>query len=70
MTVTELPDLVPARMLNEYVYCPRLFFLEWWIHCGPRTPMLPKRIVGIGGWTRAAGGVEPTGDLFERTMRS
>jgi CRISP-associated protein Cas1 len=25
----ELPDLVPARMLNEYVYCPRLFFLEW-----------------------------------------
>lgn len=24
-----LPDLVPARMLNEYVYCPRLFFLEW-----------------------------------------
>lgn len=28
-TPTELPDLVPARMLNEYVYCPRLFFLEW-----------------------------------------
>lgn len=25
----ELPDLVPARMLNAYVYCPRLFFLEW-----------------------------------------
>lgn len=24
-----VPDLVPARMLNEYVYCPRLFFLEW-----------------------------------------
>jgi CRISP-associated protein Cas1 len=24
-----LPELVPARMLNEYVYCPRLFFLEW-----------------------------------------
>jgi len=29
MTVTELPDLVPARMLNEFAYCPRLFFLEW-----------------------------------------
>jgi CRISPR-associated protein Cas1 len=26
---TDLPDLVPARKLNEYVYCPRLFFLEW-----------------------------------------
>lgn len=24
-----LPDLVPARMLNEYAYCPRLFYLEW-----------------------------------------
>lgn len=26
---TDLPELVPARMLNEYTYCPRLFFLEW-----------------------------------------
>lgn len=25
----KLPDLLPARMLNEYVYCPRLFFYEW-----------------------------------------
>lgn len=24
-----LPDLIPARMLNEFVYCPRLFYLEW-----------------------------------------
>ena len=24
-----VPDLVPARMLNEFTYCPRLFFLEW-----------------------------------------
>jgi CRISPR-associated protein Cas1 len=23
------PDYLPARMLNEYVYCPRLFFYEW-----------------------------------------
>ena len=28
MTVADLPELVPARMLNEYAYCPRLFFLE------------------------------------------
>jgi CRISP-associated protein Cas1 len=27
--VTEVPDLVPARMVNEFAYCPRLFFLEW-----------------------------------------
>jgi CRISP-associated protein Cas1 len=23
------PDLVPVRMLNEYLYCPRLAYLEW-----------------------------------------
>lgn len=27
--VSEVPDLLPARMLNEFAYCPRLFFLEW-----------------------------------------
>ena len=27
-TVTGAP-LLPARMLNEFVYCPRLFYLEW-----------------------------------------
>ncbi|HXH58596.1 MAG TPA: hypothetical protein VNL12_14980, partial [Iamia sp.] len=25
----DVPELVPARMLNEFCYCPRLFFLEW-----------------------------------------
>ena len=24
-----IPDLVPARILNEHVYCPRLAYLEW-----------------------------------------
>jgi CRISPR-associated protein Cas1 len=24
-----LPDYMPARMVNEFVYCPRLFFYEW-----------------------------------------
>ncbi|MGH9533538.1 MAG: CRISPR-associated endonuclease Cas4g/Cas1g [Terriglobales bacterium] len=23
------PELLPARMLNEFVYCPRLFYYEW-----------------------------------------
>lgn len=26
---SEEPELLPARMLNEFVYCPRLFHLEW-----------------------------------------
>lgn len=30
MTATnDIPDLVPARMVNEFAYCSRLFFLEW-----------------------------------------
>ncbi len=29
VSADEVPDLVPARMVNEYTYCPRLFFLEW-----------------------------------------
>ena len=23
-----LPDYLPARIVNEYVYCPRLFYFE------------------------------------------
>jgi CRISP-associated protein Cas1 len=26
---TDVPDLVPVRILNEHVYCPRLAYLEW-----------------------------------------
>lgn len=25
----DVPSLVPARMVNEFAYCPRLFHLEW-----------------------------------------
>ncbi len=28
-TDSDVPELVPARMVNEFCYCPRLFFLEW-----------------------------------------
>lgn len=27
--IVDVPTLIPARMLNEYTYCPRLFYLEW-----------------------------------------
>ncbi|BCJ50439.1 CRISPR-associated exonuclease Cas4/endonuclease Cas1 fusion [Actinoplanes sp. NBRC 14428] len=27
--VEGLPETVPSRMVNEFVYCPRLFYLEW-----------------------------------------
>jgi CRISPR-associated protein Cas1 len=29
MIVEESPELLPARMVNEFVYCPRLFWLEY-----------------------------------------
>ena len=25
----DVPELIPVRMLNEFTYCPRLFYLEW-----------------------------------------
>ena len=27
-TMRELPDYLPARMINEFIYCPRLFYYE------------------------------------------
>lgn len=24
-----IPDLLPVRRLHNYVYCPRLFYLQW-----------------------------------------
>lgn len=27
--VEEVPELIPARMVNEFAYCKRLFYLEW-----------------------------------------
>jgi CRISPR-associated protein Cas1 len=29
LPVAEAPDLVPARMINEVLYCERLMYLEW-----------------------------------------
>ena len=34
MTTSEIttpaqPELVPARMVNEFTYCPRLAYMEW-----------------------------------------
>ena len=26
---SDLPDMIPVRMLNEFTYCPRLGYLEW-----------------------------------------
>lgn len=28
-TALAVPECVPARMVNEFVYCPRLAYIEW-----------------------------------------
>jgi CRISPR-associated protein Cas1 len=33
-----VPEYLPARMLNEFVYCPRLFYYEW-----VESPVRPQR---------------------------
>ncbi|MFN0120965.1 MAG: CRISPR-associated endonuclease Cas4/Cas1, partial [Blastocatellia bacterium] len=42
----EAPEQLPARMLNEFAYCPRLFYLEYvqqeWAH---NTDTLEGRLV-------------------------
>lgn len=25
----DIPELVPIRKLAQFIYCPRLFYLEW-----------------------------------------
>ena len=27
--MSEFPELIPARMVSDYVYCPRSCYLEW-----------------------------------------
>ncbi|MGH9759327.1 MAG: CRISPR-associated protein Cas4, partial [Blastocatellia bacterium] len=29
VAVVEAPEQIPARMINEFAYCPRLFYLEY-----------------------------------------
>ena len=40
--------LVPVRMVNEFVYCPRLAFLEWvdseWADSGDTEPDVPTAL--------------------------
>jgi len=65
--VSDAPDYLPARMLNEFVYCPRLFYYMWVEGVGSWLwPALPA-LIGLGSliaykW-RTTGGA-----LGERTL--
>lgn len=77
------PDLVPARMVNEFVYCPRLSFLEWvqgewddnldtiqgrWVH--RRVDQEPATDVSAPPDEDAAGGDETGAEVHPLIARS
>ncbi len=52
--VTDVPEFVPARMINEFEYCPRLFYLEWVQSCFQHNQdtmegLYVHRVVDAGG---------------------
>ena len=47
----DLPDYLPARMVNEFVYCPRLFFWEWWMACFAKASTRWKGRSSTSEWT-------------------
>lgn len=57
-----LPPLLPARMLNEFVYCPRLFYLEWvdkqWADSGDTA----QGVLAHEATERRGGRMPPPGD--------
>lgn len=54
-TIADVPELVPARMLNEYAYCPRLFFLEWRTGSGRPAVTRPRGTGNIAASTPEEG---------------
>src|ERR1700757_316855 len=62
---TGATPLLPVRMVNEYVYCPRLAFLEWvdgeWADSGDTEEgrRAHVRVDAGGGKLPAAGGPPP-----------
>lgn len=66
--------LVPVRMVNEYVYCPRLAFLEWvdgeWADSGDTEEgrRVHVRVDAGGGRLPAASEVEDKPDFVARSV--
>src|SRR5947209_8904979 len=66
--------LVPVRMVNEYVYCPRLAFLEWvdgeWADSGDTEQgrRVHVRVDGGGGRLPDAGDLDDKPDFTARSV--
>lgn len=66
--------LLPARMINEYVYCPRLAYLEWvqgeWADSGDTVDgrYRHRRVDVAGGDLPAADDIEPDDRIHARSV--
>ncbi len=82
---TDLPDMIPVRMLNEFTYCPRLGYLEWvegeWAgnletmegtFGHRRVDQAPKRAQrkAESGESKADGGNGQSGELKEQSVHA
>ena len=71
---TDVPPLVPARMVNEYVYCPRLAYLEWvqgeWADSSDTVEgrHAHRRVNREGGSLPAAADVEAASKVHARSV--
>ncbi|MDR1727867.1 MAG: CRISPR-associated endonuclease Cas1 [Acidobacteriota bacterium] len=67
---SDLPEYIPARMLNEFAYCPRVFFYEWVEGVFKENADI---VEGLHQHRRVDRGPTPLpapGDLADETMRS
>ena len=70
----DTPPLVPARMVNEYVYCPRLAYLEWvqgeWVESSDTVEgrHAHRRVNRDGGKLPPAADVEKAEKLHARSI--
>jgi CRISPR-associated endonuclease Cas1/CRISPR-associated protein Cas4 len=73
-TATGETPLVPVRMINEYVYCPRLAFLEWvdgeWANSGDTEEgrRVHVRVDAGGGRLPDPAGIDEKPDFVARSV--
>ena len=66
----KLPDYLPARMVNEFVYCPRLFFYEWVEGLWASSPDTEAGKVEHRRVDRGEGGLPAAGAVGEEKIHS
>lgn len=62
-----LPDYLPARMVNEFAYCPRLFFYEWVEGVFEQSADTVEGSAQHSRVDREGSGLPPPSDLSENT---